>query len=77
MSGADVPLITITSRLTSDPSEYNLIKMEEFEDHDSKVSMPMYKKKKYVVITGRVHPGETNSSWMMQGFIRYLMGSSL
>ena len=41
LSGADVPLITITSRLTTDPSEYNLIKMEEFEDHDSKVSMPM------------------------------------
>jgi hypothetical protein len=51
--------------------------MEEFEDQDSKVSMPMYKKKKYVVITGRVHPGESNSSWMMQGFIRYLMGNSL
>ena len=25
-----------------------------------------------VVITARVHPGETNSSWIMQGFIDYL-----
>ena len=25
-----------------------------------------------VVITARVHPGETNSSWMMEGLIKYL-----
>lgn len=72
-----MPLLTITSRLTSDPKEYNLIKMEEFEDQDSKVSLPMYKKKKYVILTGRVHPGESNGSWMMQGFIKYLLGNSL
>ena len=32
LSGADVPLLTITSRLNCDPEEYNLVKMEEFED---------------------------------------------
>jgi hypothetical protein len=77
LSGVDIPMITITSRLLSDPDQYNLIKMDEFDDQDSKVSMPMYKRKKYVVITGRVHPGESNSSLMMQGFIKYLMGNSL
>ena len=25
-----------------------------------------------VVFTARVHPGETNSSWMMQGILNYL-----
>ena len=65
LSGVDVPLITVTSRLNSDPDEYNLVKMEEFEDLESKVSMPMYKRKKFVVVVGRVHPGESNSSWMM------------
>ncbi|XP_022083602.1 uncharacterized protein LOC110975422 isoform X3 [Acanthaster planci] len=34
------------------------------------------KMKKAVVLTARVHPGETNSSWMMKGFLDFLVGSS-
>eukprot|EP00929_Paragymnodinium_shiwhaense_P047804 TRINITY_DN24257_c0_g1_i4.p1 TRINITY_DN24257_c0_g1~~TRINITY_DN24257_c0_g1_i4.p1 ORF type:complete len:946 (-),score=227.62 TRINITY_DN24257_c0_g1_i4:494-3331(-) len=30
-----------------------------------------------VVITARVHPGESNSSWVMKGMLDYLTGSSL
>ena len=30
-----------------------------------------------MVISGRVHPGESNASWMMKGFIDYLTGPSL
>ena len=71
-----MPLVTITSRLKSDPKNYNQIKLTEFEDDDSKLSLPMYKKKKYVIITSRVHPGESNSSYMMQGLIKYLLGDS-
>lgn len=29
-----------------------------------------------VVITARVHPGETNSSWMMEGLIDFLTSES-
>ena len=36
----------------------------------------MYKKKKYAIICARVHPGESNSSYMMQGFINYLLGDT-
>ncbi|XP_048463232.1 cytosolic carboxypeptidase 2 [Rhincodon typus] len=32
--------------------------------------------KKAVVVTARVHPGETNSSWVMAGFLEHLLGSS-
>ncbi|XP_071100297.1 cytosolic carboxypeptidase 2-like isoform X3 [Haliotis cracherodii] len=34
------------------------------------------KHKKAVVVTSRVHPGESNSSWMMKGFLDYLTGNS-
>jgi cytosolic carboxypeptidase protein 2/3 len=33
-------------------------------------------KKKMVVITARVHPGETNSSYMVKGLIEYMLGES-
>jgi hypothetical protein len=33
--------------------------------------------RKGVVIMSRVHPGETNASWMMKGFIDYLTGPTL
>jgi murein tripeptide amidase MpaA len=35
-----------------------------------------HKKKKAIVITARVHPGEANSSFIIDGIIRYLLGNS-
>jgi len=32
--------------------------------------------RKAVVLTSRVHPGETNASWMMKGFLDFLLGGS-
>lgn len=75
LSGLPVPLLTITSRVNSD-SEYNKIKLSEFEDANSRVSLPLYKKKRYAVISGRIHPGETPASWMMHGFVKHLTGNS-
>jgi len=35
------------------------------------------RKRKGIVISSRVHPGETGSSFMMKGIIDYLVGPSL
>lgn len=32
--------------------------------------------RKGIVITARIHPGETNASWMMKGFLDFLTGPS-
>ena len=32
--------------------------------------------KKAIVLSARVHPGETNSSWMMKGFLDFLLGNT-
>ncbi|KAF6085300.1 ATP/GTP binding protein like 3 [Phyllostomus discolor] len=34
------------------------------------------RKRKAVILTARVHPGETNSSWIMKGFLDYILGGS-
>ena len=43
---------------------------------DGNTGAPM-KQRRGVVITGRVHPGESNASWMMKGLIDFLVGPSL
>ncbi|NXX82129.1 CBPC3 carboxypeptidase, partial [Urocolius indicus] len=35
-----------------------------------------HSKRKAVILTARVHPGETNSSWIMKGFLDYILGDS-
>ncbi|XP_066222270.1 cytosolic carboxypeptidase 3 isoform X1 [Saccopteryx leptura] len=34
------------------------------------------RKRKAIVLTARVHPGETNSSWIMKGFLDFILGDS-
>lgn len=34
------------------------------------------RKKKIVLVTGRLHPGETQGSWTLQGFLKYLCSES-
>jgi hypothetical protein len=49
----------------SEPDSYQFIKIEEFDDPISRLSVPINKKKKQIVLDARVHPGESNASFMM------------
>ncbi|XP_013406856.1 cytosolic carboxypeptidase 2 isoform X3 [Lingula anatina] len=60
LAGNLVYVLTITSPVSAT------------QGHDSKAR----KLKKAVVLTSRVHPGETNASWMMKGFLDFLTGTS-
>ena len=72
-----MPELTITSqvnKLSGKPSGAPLeIDPEEFDDKDN---IPIYKDKKYAIVCARVHPGESNSSFIMQGFLKFITGNS-
>ena len=66
LSGIDVPYLIVTSRI--DHENYDAIMPSEHQPDD----LPVQKKKKTVILTGRVHPGESNASFMMEGFIKFI-----
>ena len=68
LGGNDVPLVTITSRETSDA-----VGNETLSDNSNNIPLC---DKRIVVLTGRVHPGETNTSWILDGLLDFLTGSS-
>lgn len=57
MTGNSVPVLTITAQ----PKTYSREHVEEL------------KSRPYIFISGRVHPGESNASWVMKGTIDYLL----
>lgn len=77
LSGLEVPELTITSqvnKLSGRPSGSPLeIDPAEF---DAKCKQPVYKYKKYMIVAARVHPGESNASFIMQGFLKFITGNS-
>ena len=66
-SGNICPLLTITNQVSDTP----LWTIEEgFSPHHSRFS-----RKKTVILTSRVHPGESNSSYMLRGAVAFLLSS--
>jgi len=61
---------TLCRTLAGNKCEYLTITSRNYGEPSGK------SEKRGVVITGRVHPGESNASWMMKGVLDFLTGDS-
>ncbi|XP_030910041.2 cytosolic carboxypeptidase 1 isoform X3 [Melopsittacus undulatus] len=60
LAGNSCPLVTITAMPESNYYEH----------------ICQFRNRPYVFLSARVHPGETNASWVMKGTLEYLMSNS-
>ncbi|XP_078223575.1 cytosolic carboxypeptidase 1 isoform X8 [Callithrix jacchus] len=60
LSGNTCPLVTITAMPESNYYEH----------------LCQFRNRPYVFLSARVHPGETNASWVMKGTLEYLMSNN-
>ncbi|XP_075455093.1 cytosolic carboxypeptidase 1 isoform X1 [Ascaphus truei] len=60
VAGNGCPLVTITAMPKSSYYEH----------------VCQFRNRPYIFLSSRVHPGETNASWVMKGTLAFLMGSS-
>ncbi|XP_063769851.1 cytosolic carboxypeptidase 1 isoform X1 [Pseudophryne corroboree] len=60
LGGNGCPVVTITAMPESNYYEH----------------VYQFRNRPYIFLTSRVHPGETNASWVMKGTLEYLMGNS-
>jgi cytosolic carboxypeptidase protein 2/3 len=87
LAGNDCPIVTITNNIFTYASwAEELIKLEKSaagrrmmrirESKANDLAKKSHSNKKCVFITARVHPGESNSSYMVKGLIDFLLGPS-
>ncbi|XP_068616800.1 cytosolic carboxypeptidase 1 [Brachionichthys hirsutus] len=60
LGGNDCPLLTITA----------------MPDSNSNDHVCQFRNRPLIFLSARVHPGETNASWVMKGTLEFLMGTS-
>nr|XP_060618077.1 cytosolic carboxypeptidase 1 isoform X1 [Anolis sagrei ordinatus]XP_060618078.1 cytosolic carboxypeptidase 1 isoform X1 [Anolis sagrei ordinatus]XP_060618079.1 cytosolic carboxypeptidase 1 isoform X1 [Anolis sagrei ordinatus]XP_060618080.1 cytosolic carboxypeptidase 1 isoform X1 [Anolis sagrei ordinatus]XP_060618081.1 cytosolic carboxypeptidase 1 isoform X1 [Anolis sagrei ordinatus] len=60
LSGNSCPIVTITAMPESNYYEH----------------ICQFRNRPYIFLSARVHPGETNSSWVMKGTLEYLMSNT-
>jgi len=77
LSGFEVPELTITSHVNRLAGRPRAAPLEiDPADFDDEQSLPLHKDKKYMIVGARVHPGESNASFIMEGFLKFITGSS-
>ena len=75
VAGNDLYLLTITSPAL-DPGNSSASTRFKIQPLLTMVILDTLRARRGVVISARVHPGETNASWMIKGVIDFLTGSS-
>lgn len=80
LSGNDCPLLTITSFYNENSvyqNERQTIPLRKNKSNRKKekcfIDTISLDERSYVILTSRVHPGESNASWVMKGIIDYLL----
>jgi len=72
LSGNDCPLLTITN-LSHQTIPLSKKKKQNFYFQNLNIFFIIKDERSYVILTARVHPGESNASWVMKGIIDYLL----
>ena len=84
LNGHEIPFITITAQVNDDMEEEddtyeyndydNSFDTNETPDDESLSGIPNIPicDRRVIVLSSRVHPGETNASWIMHGLLDYL-----
>lgn len=76
LAGNNIYYLTVTAPSTPEEEVQKVIYNFECSVHFLKILNFNTKKKKAIVISARVHPGETPSSWMMKGCIDFITSDS-
>lgn len=74
LAGNDCPLLTITSLEQENENRQIPIRKRSIEYIVRFIFLSrVIDEKTFVILTSRVHPGESNASWVMKGIIDYLL----
>ncbi|XP_067931710.1 cytosolic carboxypeptidase 1-like [Watersipora subatra] len=57
-------------------NDVNVLTITDYPSSKSKEAIEQFRNKPYIFLTGRVHPGESNASWIMKGTIEHLLSNS-
>jgi len=74
LGGVNIPLLTITEE-SNEVSKFNLTNQYKSYVEELKHMVTNSSNKPVVIVTARIHPGETCGSFMMEGFLRFIVSA--